>query len=364
MADWSASMEQSFEYYIVDPSTWGDKEKLTKITNCTITRDLKNETLGSATIDSDDDLNDKYVRVYLVTKQHRVRESFCLGTFLCQTSEWVYDGMRKSMSYDGYTPLIELKEKPMAVGYTILKNLNLLDRAVSIVTQNVRAPVVVASSTDPSMTLEKNFVAEENDTVFTFTRDLLQIGKYSFGLTERGHITFEPHTELGALSPRWLFDDSNSSILYPEMRLKGDMFEIPNVVEVTYSPKSKTKTPISVSVVNDDPESPVSTVVRGRRVVYRDTNPQIGDDASELIVTRYAEKILTEKSTLTYEAAYSHGFTDAVRLGDCVRLNYIKSGLTNINARVTKQVIHCAPGCKVDETAVYTKRLWGEEWPS
>lgn len=361
MPDWSKSMEQSFEYYIVDPSTWGDKEKLTKITNCTITRDLKNDTLGSATIDSDEDLNDKYVRVYLVTKQRKLQETFCLGTYLCQTSDWTYDGMRKYMSYDGYTPLLELKEKPMAVGYTIVKNLNLLDRAVSIVTQNVRAPVVAASSTDPSMILEKNFVAEESDTVFTFVKDLMNIGKYSFGLTERGQIMFEPYTELGALSPRWVFDDSNSSILYPELRLKGDIFDIPNVVEVCYSPTSKAKSPIRVEVVNDDPESPVSTVTRGRRVVYRDTKPPIGDSATETLVRNYAEKVLKDKSVLEYEAAYSHGFTNSVRLGDCVRLNYEKAGLVNTNARVTKQVIHCTPGCKVDETAVYTKRLWGEE---
>lgn len=360
MADWSKSMEQSFEYYVVDPATWGDKEKLTKITNCTITRDMKNDTLGSATIDSDEDLNDKYVRVYLVVKQRGLQESFCLGTFLCQTSEWIYDGMCKYMTYDGYTPLIELKEKPMALGYTIAKNQNLLDKAVTIVGQNVRAPVVSASSTDPSMTLEKNFVAEESDTVYSFVKDLMEIGKYSFGLTERGNVTFEPHTELGALSPRWIFDDTNSSILYPELKLKGDIFEIPNVVEVTYSPVGKSSTPIFVSEVNDDPESIVSTVNRGRRVIYREKNPQIGDSATETIVRNYARKILTEKSTLQYEAGYSHGFTDAVRLGDCVRLNYEKAGLVNTNARVTKQVIHCTPGCKVDETAVYEKKLWGE----
>ena len=360
MPDWSKSMEQSFEYYIVDPGTWGDKEKLTKITDCTITRDLKNETLGSATIDSDEDLNDQYVRVYLVTKQHRVQETFCLGTFLCQTSDWTYDGVRKFMSYDGYTPLIELKEKPMAVGYTILKNTNLLTSAVNITTSNVRAPVTPASNSDSSMKLEKNFVAEESDTVFTFVRDLMQVGKYSFGITERGNITFEPYTELGALSPRWIFDDSNSSIMYPELKLKGDFFEIPNVVQVCYTPVSKSATPISVTVTNDDEESQVSTVNRGRRVIYRETNPQLGDAATTAIVKSYAEKLLAEKSTLEYEAVYSHGFTNSVRLGDCVRLNYEKAGLVDTNARVIKQVIHCTPGCKVDETAVYTKKLWGE----
>ena len=51
MIDWLSSMEQIFEYYTVDPSTWKDIKKLNYVKSCTINRDSESETLGSATIE-------------------------------------------------------------------------------------------------------------------------------------------------------------------------------------------------------------------------------------------------------------------------------------------------------------------------
>ena len=61
MTDWLSSMQQTFEYYTVDPGTWKDDKKLDNVKSCTISRDLGTETLGSATIEvteSDDSEKD------------------------------------------------------------------------------------------------------------------------------------------------------------------------------------------------------------------------------------------------------------------------------------------------------------------
>lgn len=47
MPNWFESMQQTFEYYIVDPKTWMDTKRLTNIKSCSITRDSTVETLGS-----------------------------------------------------------------------------------------------------------------------------------------------------------------------------------------------------------------------------------------------------------------------------------------------------------------------------
>lgn len=356
MPDWTRSMEQSFDYYVVDPSTWGDDRLITTVTNCTITRDLGNETLGSATLDADEELNDMYVRPYLVTLQDRIKEKFCLGTFLCQTADMSYDGKRQFRSYDCYTPLIEMKENPMEIGYSIVKNENLLQRAIAIVEESVRAPVIPTSDTSDKMRLEKNFVSELSDTRLTFVSDLLAIGKYSLGLDEMGRIIFQPYQELAALRPVYEFNDGNSSILYPEIKIRGELFDIPNVVDVVYSSQTSKKT-LRSTKVNDDPNSPVSTVARGRRITFRDTNPSVGDDTTQGILDLYAENLLKEKSTIEYTLTYSHGYCP-VRLGDCVRLAYSRAGIKDTNAKVIRQVIHCTPGCKVEETSVFTEKLW------
>ena len=51
MVDWTKSMQQTFEYYIVDPSTWKDIKRLNNVKSCTIDRDSEAQTLGSANND-------------------------------------------------------------------------------------------------------------------------------------------------------------------------------------------------------------------------------------------------------------------------------------------------------------------------
>lgn len=52
MPDWTQSMDQSFEYYTVDPTTLADVQKLDIITSSSFDRDNDSQTLGSATIDA------------------------------------------------------------------------------------------------------------------------------------------------------------------------------------------------------------------------------------------------------------------------------------------------------------------------
>ena len=98
MADWLSSMQQTFEYYIVDPISWKDSKQLDNVKSCTINRDSDSDTLGSATIDIDGVIGECYVRVYLITIQNGVREKHPLGTFLVQTPSTSFDGKVSTIS--------------------------------------------------------------------------------------------------------------------------------------------------------------------------------------------------------------------------------------------------------------------------
>ena len=69
MADWTSSMEQTYEYYEVDPATWKDKKRLTNIKSSSINRDSSVDTLGSASIEIVDMVGACYIRIYFVTIQ-------------------------------------------------------------------------------------------------------------------------------------------------------------------------------------------------------------------------------------------------------------------------------------------------------
>lgn len=352
MADWQSSMQQTFEYYIVDPGTWKDVRRIDDVKSCSITRDSDAPTLGSATINITESVGECYIRIYLITIQNGVREKHPLGTYLVQTPSSSFNGKVRDITMDAYTPLLELKENCPPIGYSILKDVNIMDMAFDLTDDYARAPVVKAGC---DTTLFSDFVAETDDTWLTFLTDLIANAKYNFALDEMGRILFSPQQDTASLQPVWTYNDDNSSILYSELTMDHDLYGIPNVVEVVYSNGNEY---YYSRAVNDDENSPISTVNRGREIIYRETDPSIIGDPTENQIDEYAKQLLRNLSALEYTITYKHGYCP-VRLGDCVRFNYSRAGLTNIKAKVVSQTIECRPGCPVTEKAVFTTRLWG-----
>ena len=379
MANWLSTMQQTFEYYIVDPHTWKDVKRVESVLTSSINRDLNAETLGSASITSTESLGECYIRIYLITIQNGVREKHPLGTFLIQTPSYSFDGKIKNITMDAYTPLLELKENLPPLGYSILKGEHVLDMAYRIVREQVRAPVAeitkaygkqpvvglgkvdsFLASDSTTLTrreltfLQSNFIANIEETWITFIYDLLENAEYRLSLDELGRVLFAPKQELTTLQPVWTYDDSNSSILHPTLDMDYDLYGIPNVVEVIYSNGTEY---YYGRAVNDDPSSPTSIPSRGREITKRVTDPSLLGNPSRDEVQIYAERVLRELSTMEYTVSYTHGYCP-VRIGDCVRLNYTRAGLNGVKAKVISQKINCEPGCPVTETATFTVDLW------
>lgn len=351
MPDWIDSTQRTYEYYIVDPGTWKDTKKLNNVISCSISWDSEADTLGSATIDITESVGECYIRVYMITIQNGVRDKRPLGTFLVQTPSSSFDGKIKNISMDTYTPLLELKEDQPPLGYYIPKKTNIMDEAYRLVREKARAPVVKPSC---DTTLFNDFVADPSDTWIVFLRDFIANAKYKFSLDEMGRILFAPNQDTASLQPVWTYADDEISILHADFSMDHDLYGIPNVVEVTYSDANGF---YHARVTNDDPNSPTSTVSRGREIVYRDTKPNLVGDLTQAQVEEYANQLLRNLSTLEYTLTYTHGYCP-VRIGDCVRINYARAGVVDVKAKVISQTIKCDPDCPVTEKAVFTNKLW------
>lgn len=351
MPDWTASMQQTFEYYIVNPTTWKDNEPITNVISTTINRDADAETLGSASFDITELVGECYIRVYIVINQNGMEWKFPLGTFLVQTPSSSFDGKIRRVTMDAYTPLLELKENLPPIGYFTAKDENILATAVKLIDEHARAPIVI---TEDDSTIPYDFVSNTSDTWLTYLTDLIANAKYTFELDEMGRILFSKKQDIASLQPVWTYDDGENSILYPDQDMDHDLYGIPNVVEVIYSKNSEN---YYVRVVNDDPNSPTSTISRGREITYRETSPEVTGIPTEAQIKEYAEQLLRNLSTVEYTISYTHGYCP-VRVGDCVRINSKRAGLTDIKARVISQSIKCEPGCPVSEKAVFTMKLW------
>lgn len=355
MIDWTSTMQQTYEFYIVDPISWKDTKLIRNVKSCTINRDSTAETLGSASLSMTEIIGECYVRIYLITIQNGVKEKHPLGTYLVQTPSSSYDGRIKEITMDAYTPLLELKEKQPPLGFTLEKKTNeaIMTAAHRLAQEYSRAPVVPAKSTTK---LTSNFTAGTNDTWLSFIADLAASDKYKFDLDEMGRILFSPIQKLEALQPVCTFDDGNSSILYPEVNIEHDIYGIPNVVEVTCLSGNAI---YYSKAVNDDENSPTSIVNRGREITRRVDNPNLAGVTNQSQVDEYAKQVLKDLSTIEYTITYTHGYRP-VRIGDCVKLNYVRAGLREVKAKVISQSINCEPGCPVTEKAIFTKKLWGD----
>lgn len=350
--DWSSSMQRTYEYYKVDPVTWLDTERIDKVISSSVVRDADADTLGSASFDVAEDVGECYIRTYMITVQNRVMNRTCLGTHLCQTRSVSFDGKRTDISLDGYTALIELKEKLPPLGYAIQSGRNVLSIVSNLVRENIRPPITPGTG---SYTLSSNFVSNMDDTWFSYLSDLLAMAGYAFGLDDVGGIILTPKQDFNSLQPIYEYNDDNSSILQPDVSVDRDLFGIPNVLEVIYSGETSY---LFSRVVNDDPNSPVSTVNRGREIVQRITDPELYGTPDQAQLDLYARQALRDLSSLEYTLTYTHAY-NSVRLNDCVSLNYIRAGLVGIKAKVIRQSIKCDAGGQVEETAIYSTNLWG-----
>lgn len=236
MPDWSKSMKQRYEYYVVDPETWGDAVPLDCVTACTIMRDAEAETLGSASFNVTKDLAEQYVRAYLITVQNGVTERFCLGTFLASAPSYGYNGTTKDMKMDGYTPLIELKENQPPLGYSLMKEENIMAMASALADENMRGPVVSIDG-DGRKTLYDNFVANTDDTWLSFIKDLILMDDHKFALDDYSRVLFDPVVPLDKMQPFYTYNTDNSSILYPDLTIERDFMVYQMLLKYTHKLK-------------------------------------------------------------------------------------------------------------------------------
>lgn len=344
MIDWTKPMKQYYRFFQVDPYTLSEVRELTTITTSKVTHDISTQTIFTANLTSTEDLKEIYVRIYLVAEQKNYKERFALATVLLQPSESKYNGKNHEYSFNANSPIQELVDAKTPIGYTIRKSLklNLFETLYELTMENVRSRVIKPEGTK---LIEENIVASGQPWIETLTK-LSGYANRFVDCDSYGNIMFSDIKLNRNLKPVWTFDDGNSSILYPEVTDKMDIYSVPNILTVVYSDAKATR---SYTIKNDDPLSKVSTVVRGREITMYDTSPKFNAVPSEVELREYTENKMNELRTITRTISISHGYCEA-KSGDCVMLNYESAGIVGVKARINRQIIECKTGCKVQST--------------
>ena len=191
--DWTKSMQQTFEFFEVNPESWFDKAPITTVKSASITRDSDNETLQNATLDVVGLDREIYIRIYLKCIQDGKTYREPIGTFLVQTPSVSFDGKLQCGSVNAYSPLIELKEKKPTIGFSDMKNQRIMQNVSQLTSDNVRAPVIFDTSSTKVIELESGFVANTDDTWLSYLTDLIKNAEYTFDIDPKGVIFFSPY---------------------------------------------------------------------------------------------------------------------------------------------------------------------------
>lgn len=347
--DWTQGMRQTFMFCEVDPDSWDDTRVLDNVLEASLKTDRQLETLGNAFLTVDGEVGEAYVRAYLSVYQGGESERVPLGTYIVQTPTREMDGRRISSKCACYTPLLEAKEKYPPIGTVAARGRSAEECAAEILQNALRAPVTAYSG---ATVLQSTVVAEPSQTALGFALQLLDIANSHLTLDGFGRVAIAPNIDPSAAQPRWTFRDDSASIVKGDKVESADWYGIPNVVEAVWSGARGT---VSERAVNSDPDSPLSTVGRGREVVHRITNPALTNPDSPAL-REYAERELRRLCAMDRSIVIRHGWC-GVRVGDCVRLELERDGI-KANGTVTAQSIDCRTGCTVESTVRWTESLW------
>lgn len=353
--DWSRSMALEWSWYRFDPNTWQVAAPLDNIVSASITCDAETDTVVSASIEMDGAWpgEEFWVRAYLDAEQGGVREHVCVATLLCQTPTRDLTSTFGTLHIDAYSPLRELADEYAGFGWTAPQGAPALATAASVAREYGRAPVECPVGAD---VLNDAWVAGDSDTALTVERVIAAKAGYEVTCDPWGRNVIRPTQRVASLSPvATIGDDAVTGILLPPITDSTDIYGVPNVIEVVHSEDAYV---VIGTAVNDDPDSQLSTVRRGRRVVQRVLNPeQLGPGCTQYTADLLARSMLADASAVTRTLEYDRGFDPRIGIGDCVRIEFAQHDFI-AQGVVVRQDITCDTGATVHETVRVIERMW------
>lgn len=327
--DWSKGFSASCYMTIVDPASWRDIERV-EIKGGTVSRSVSG-LMQSADItctDFDPD-REQWVRVYLDAAQAGDVAHVALFTGLSSVPERSVNGNRTEYPLACYSVLKPAEDILLDRGWYAMTGQRSGD-VIEALLSNLPAPVTVREG---SPLLIRSIIAEDGETRLSMVDKILTAIGWRLRIEGDGSIEVCPADSL----PRATFGDGND-VIEPQLKLKKDWFDCPNVFRAISGDKS--------AVARDDSEdSMLSTVSRGREIWKEDRDCQLSDSEG---LQQYAERRLAEEQAVAWSVRYRRRYDPAVTAGDLVRLHYPGTGLQEDDT-VVSQSITLKLGAAVEE---------------
>lgn len=198
------------------------------------------------------------------------------------------------------------------------------------------APVEIQQVDEPPR-LTESIVAEDGESNLTLAEKILEAVNWRIRIDGKGVITLEPNTRSSVTT----FDSIDNDVIELSLTDEYDWYSAPNVLRVISGD-------LTSIARDDDPDSKLSTVSRGREIWAEEASVTLGNNES---LGSYAIRRLKELQSPSRTVSYSRRFDPNVTVGDIVKINHPEIGI-NGTFKVTSQKLELSYGCRTEEQAV------------
>lgn len=276
-------------------------------------------------VDNDIDYYKDRLRSFARLKMHDGNwHEWCVGTFHLTTSGKTWK-MTKVPQYDGsgfiglqsvpaievidveaYDSLIVLDEDKVLDRYVVTSGTNYRDAVVTVLNTSGFTTHMIAST---GLTLPAAREWEPGTPKLKIINDLLSAINYRpLIMDPYGVPTASPYQAPENAPPVWEYKVDRESVILPGVDVELDLFNVPNAWVISVSEPDRPV--LTASKINDDPNSVLSTVNRGRMIVEVVT-PDSRDRDDEGNIEAATQEILEEKlERIAQEASQQYAIAD------------------------------------------------------
>ena len=273
---WLTPFLAEYRFVRVDLATGLEKGELANITGGQVERNQDTAIFEQGSIDYTGalDMGTDLLRVYLEASdewsgERRTEE---LGTFYVSTPKASNDGAVSTATADIYGRLLALEKDDFDGPYVVRAGTGYIEAARSIA-EGCGLEVVA----DPSdLVLDTTWVfgisttssdEDRSDSKLAAVNRLLSAAGFLAAHTDpHGHLLMRRYTEPDERPLSFDYTEGEDCRVMPDVESEHDTFSVVNVVHVDYSSQDAS---IRGTAVDDDPDSPYSTISTGRRVTAR-----------------------------------------------------------------------------------------------
>ena len=335
--DYGQSYTATWRVFRVNRNTWADAEQISNVDSVSVTRTTSGNLLESGSIELTGSFDSDYYRIVMTATQGNEVERVDVATLFFEEKNGTENYSTTYHSVDGYSVLYPASVSSVVTGQYAPAGADGAQYAATLLRGAINAPVQV----EGTFTLNDHVVHDIGACVLDAAWDVLNAGNFVIQIDGYGVVHIMPKPT----QPSLILNSSNMNMLTNGINYTTDISKIPNRYIVIDGNNVTT-------VVNDDPNSEVSTVSRGFYVDVVDESPTLINGET---YGSYARRMLKQESILKDEREYTREYAPEVYAYSLVSASL--SGLQG-NLRVESQTIECGNGITVQEKASREVELW------